>query len=84
MCILPADVTKVKCLFFNKLIDLLSSDLYGIECSTPTSLDDVKNILRHYEFQCFSDDYIRNLVIDEGSTVTLCTTKDVFTAGTPS
>ena len=84
MCILPADVTKVKCLFFNKLLDLLSNSLYGIECNTPSSLDEVQNIINHYEFGCFSDDFIRNLVIDEGSTVTLCINKDYFTAGTPS
>lgn len=84
MCILPADVTKVKCLFFNKLLDLLADGLYGIECDSTASLDMVKNIINHYDFGCFSDDFIRNLVIDEGSTVTLCVNKDYFTAAEPN
>lgn len=79
MCITPADVTEVQCLFYQKVLDIVSSQQYGVDCSEQTALDELKKIFNHWNFKCYSDDYIRNLVID--STITYCTTRDTSVAG---
>lgn len=70
MCILTADVHKVLCLFYEKLVEYIQTEQYGIKCDT--NINNVKDILNYYEFQCYSNDYIRNLVIEEGNTTNNC------------
>lgn len=70
MCIQTADVHKVLCLFYEKLLEYIQSDQYGVKCGI--DLEDVQNLLNHYELKCFYNDYIRDLVIEEGDTVNDC------------
>ncbi len=74
MCITPADVTEVQCLFYQKVLSIVSSQQYGIECNEQELLTELKKVFNHWQFKCYSDDYIRNLVLD--STITYCTTRD--------
>ena len=79
MCITPADVTEVQCLFYQKVLSIVSSQQYGIECNEQELLAELKTVFNHWGFKCYSDDYITNLVID--STVTYCTTRDISVPG---
>lgn len=72
MCITTADAHKVLCLFYDKLLELIASNQYGIECDNKELLTDLKALLAHYELGCLYNDYIRNLVIEEGDTVEDC------------
>jgi hypothetical protein len=80
MCITPADVTEVKCLFYQKVLDIVSSNQYGIECSQEDMLTEIKKLYNHWNFECYSDDFVRNAVLD--STVSLCTERDTAVPGT--
>lgn len=79
MCITPADVTEVKCLFYQHLLDLIKSNQYGIECSTEDLLSQIKKLYNHWNFECYSNDYIRNIVLD--STPEFCETRDTSVPG---
>ncbi len=63
MCINPADVTEVKCLFYNEVLSQIQSNTYGIECGDDP-LSTARKLYNHIIFQCYSNDYIRNLVLD--------------------
>jgi len=70
MCILTADVHKVLCLFYDKLLEYIDTEQHGVKCDI--TIDDIKLLLNHYELQCWYNDYIRNLVLEEGDTVEDC------------
>lgn len=79
MCITPADVTEVKCLFYQKVLEIVTSSQYGIECNEDTVLTEIKKLYNRWNFQCYSDDFIRTAVLD--STVELCTERDTAIPG---
>lgn len=79
MCILPVDVTSVICLFYQKLLTFIASDQYGITCNNEDIYNDLNNIWNQYEFSCFSNDYVRELILDNADTLDLCD-RDTFVA----
>jgi hypothetical protein len=74
MCITPADVTEVKCLFYQKVLELVNSQQYGIECNSTDLLAEIKKLYNHWNFECYSNDFIRNAVLD--STIETCADRD--------
>lgn len=73
MCINPVDVTSVKCLFYQEVLNAVKSISYGISCNDDDLLT-VKDIFDQWNFECYSNDFIRNLIID--SDVEICTERD--------
>lgn len=63
MCITPADAINVSCIFYNEVVSKINSDTYGIECSDD-SLAIIRKLYNHILFQCYSNDYIRTLILD--------------------
>ncbi len=79
MCITPADVTEVKCLFYQQVLELVTSNQYGIECSTTDITDQLKKLFNHWNFECYSNDFIRAAVLD--STPEFCDERDTSVPG---
>lgn len=77
MCINPADVIEVKCLFYNEVLTQIKSLTYGVECGDDP-LATTRKLYNHLKFQCYSNDYIRALVLD--NTLDLCN-RDTYQEG---
>lgn len=78
MLIVPADVTEVKCLFYQHVLDAVTSEQYGITCNTEV-LDELKKLFNHWDFQCYSNDFIRTAVLD--SEIEPCENRDTSEPG---
>lgn len=77
MCLQPADVTKVICLFYEKLLEFIATEQYGVNCDNEDTINEIKLIWSQYEFGCYTNDYIRELIIDEAADMTFCD-RDTF------
>lgn len=64
MTIKTADVRDIACLFFTQVSELITNQSYGIECDEDALLENIKKTLKHYEFGCWYNDYIRETVDD--------------------
>lgn len=79
MCIVPADVTSLKCLFYQKVLEIISSYQYGIECDNSAQLSEIKKLFNHWNFECYSNDFVRDAVLN--ADLDLCSTRDTWTPG---
>lgn len=71
MTIQTADVRDIACLFFSQVSELINNQSYGIECDEDALLEDINKTLKHYEFNCWYNDYIRETV-DEATIPEVC------------
>lgn len=69
MTILTADVRDIGCLFFSQMVEFIDNTNYGIECDEEDLLINIKKTLKHYEFGCWYDDYIRETIEEEADNI---------------
>jgi len=62
MTIKTVAVRDIACLFFQRVAELAGNSMYGIECEESTLLAEIEKLLRHYEFNCYYNDYIREMI----------------------
>lgn len=79
MTILTADVRDIGCLFFAQVLEFVNNANYGVECDENVLLVDIKKTLKHYEFGCWYDDYIRETVADNEDSIPDVCDRHTFT-----
>lgn len=79
MIILTVDVRDIGCLFFTQVTELINNRNYGIECDETSLLENINKTLKHYEFGCWYDDYIRETVEEESDNISDVCDRHTFT-----
>lgn len=78
MTILTADVRDIACLFFEQVVQFVDNASYGIKCDEDDLLKDITKTLKHYEFNCWYDDYIRETVEDNSDIIPATCNRHTF------
>jgi len=73
-----ADVRDIACLYFAKVSELAGQTVYQIDCDTQKLIDEIKTLLKHYEFNCYYDDFIREAVEENSDDIPAVCDRETF------